>query len=144
MAITFCLTAIAQKKVVNSKTTFARGALQPYVDRGELPGATSIFYNNGVQEVCCISYVNIEQKHSIRLSPFLCALAFRREELRNAFNNGQMGYYSCLSALQTHGVPFRLTRHAVSGDTARLICRCGTLCFRHPLAAVLRLTCRNG
>ena len=67
LAITFCLTATAQKKVIDSKTTFAREALQPYFDRGELPGAISIFYNNGVQEVCCIGYANVETKRPIRL-----------------------------------------------------------------------------
>ena len=63
----FCLTAGAQKKVIDSKTTFAREALQPYVDRGELPGAISIFYNNGVQETCCIGYANVEKKRPIQL-----------------------------------------------------------------------------
>ena len=38
LAISFCLSASAQKKVIDSKTNFAREALQPYVDRGELPG----------------------------------------------------------------------------------------------------------
>ena len=67
LAISFCLSAAAQKKVIDSKTNFAREALQPYVDRGELPGAISIFYNNGVQETCCIGYANVEQKRPIRL-----------------------------------------------------------------------------
>jgi len=67
LAISFCLTASAQKKVIDSKTTFAQEVLQPYVDRGELPGAISIFYNNGVQETCCIGYANVEQKRPIRL-----------------------------------------------------------------------------
>ena len=48
LLVTFCLTASAKTKVVESKTTFAKEVLQPYVDRGELPGAISIFYNNGV------------------------------------------------------------------------------------------------
>jgi len=67
LAISFCLTASAQKKVIDSKTTYAQEVLQPYVDRGELPGAISIFYNNGVQETCCIGYANVEQKRPIRL-----------------------------------------------------------------------------
>ena len=66
-AVTFCLSLGAQKKVIDSKTTFAREALQPYVDRGELPGAISIFYNDGVQETCCIGYANVEKKRPIRL-----------------------------------------------------------------------------
>ena len=67
LAISFCLTASAQKKVIDSKTTYAREVLQPYVDRGEQPGAISVFYNNGVQETCCIGYANVEQKRPIRM-----------------------------------------------------------------------------
>ena len=65
--MTCCLTAGAQKKVIDSKTMYAKEVLQPYVDRSELPGAISIFYNNGVQETCCIGYANVEQKRPIRL-----------------------------------------------------------------------------
>lgn len=67
IAISFCLVASAQKKTVDSKTTFAREALQPYVDRGELPGAISVFYNDGVQETCCIGYANVETKRPIQM-----------------------------------------------------------------------------
>ena len=37
--------------VSTSGTDFAEKALAPYVEKGELPGAISIFYNDGVQEV---------------------------------------------------------------------------------------------
>ena len=67
LLVAFCLTASAKTKVINSKTTFAKEALQPYVDRGELPGAISIFYNNGVQEVCCIGYADVAKKRPIKL-----------------------------------------------------------------------------
>ncbi len=67
LAITLCLSATAQKKVINSKTSYAREVLQPYVDRGELPGAISIFFNNGVQEICCVGYADVEKKRPIRL-----------------------------------------------------------------------------
>ena len=63
----FCLSASGQKKVIDSKTTFAQEALQPYLDSGELPGAISIFYNNGVQETCCIGYADVEKKRPIKL-----------------------------------------------------------------------------
>ena len=65
--IPFCLTAHAQKRVIDSKTNFAREALQPYADSGQLPGAISVFYDDGVQETCCIGYANVEQKRPIRL-----------------------------------------------------------------------------
>ena len=67
LLVAFSLTTNAKTKVIESKTTFAKEVLQPYVDRGELPGAISIFYNNGVQETCCIGYANVEQKRPIKL-----------------------------------------------------------------------------
>ena len=67
LAMACCLGTMAQKKVVDSKTTFAQEVLQPYVDSGELPGAISIFYNDGVQETCCIGYADVAQKRPIRL-----------------------------------------------------------------------------
>ena len=66
------LTAHAQKKVVDSKTTYAKEALQTYVDSGQLPGAISVFYNDGVQETCCIGYADMEAGRRITLdSPFM-------------------------------------------------------------------------
>ena len=67
LLVGFCMNVSGQKKVIDSKTNFAREALQPYVDSGQLPGAISIFYNNGVQETCCIGYANVEQKRPIKL-----------------------------------------------------------------------------
>ena len=60
----FCvmLSVGAQTKTVESKTTFAKEALQPYVDSGQLAGAISVFYKNGVQETCCIGYADVAQK----------------------------------------------------------------------------------
>ena len=51
--------------VNNSGTTFAKDALQKYVDSGELPGAVSVFYKDGVQEVCCIGYADVAAKRPI-------------------------------------------------------------------------------
>lgn len=67
VAALFCQAATAQRKVKDSKTTYAQEVLQPYVDSGELPGAISIFYKDGVQETCCIGYADVEQKRPIRL-----------------------------------------------------------------------------
>lgn len=63
----FSLTAEGQKKVVDSKTQFAKEVLQPYVDRGELPGAISVFYKDGMQETCCIGYADVAAKRSIKM-----------------------------------------------------------------------------
>ena len=60
-----CLSVSAQVKVKESKTTFAREALQPYLDKGTLAGAISVFYNNGVQETCCIGYSDVAAKRAI-------------------------------------------------------------------------------
>ena len=67
LSLVLCLTATAQVKVVDSKTTFAKEVLQPYVDSGQLPGAISIFYKDGVQETCCIGYADVDKKRPISL-----------------------------------------------------------------------------
>ena len=59
------LSAQAQTKVRESKTTFAKEALQPYVDSGQLAGAISVFYKDGVQETCCIGYADVDAKRAI-------------------------------------------------------------------------------
>ena len=51
----------------NSGTTFAKDALQPYVDNGQLPGAICVFYNNGVQECCCVGYADVAAKRAITM-----------------------------------------------------------------------------
>ena len=63
----FGLNVSAQKKVVDSKTNYAAEALQPYVDNGQLPGAISIFYKDGVQETCCIGYADVASRRKINL-----------------------------------------------------------------------------
>ncbi len=56
-----------QNKVIESKTQFAREALAPYVESGQLPGAISIFYKDGVQETCCIGYADVAAGRKIGL-----------------------------------------------------------------------------
>ena len=67
LLVSFCmvLSAQAQTKVKESKTAFAKEALQPYVDSGQLAGAISVFYKDGVQETCCIGYADVSQKRAI-------------------------------------------------------------------------------
>lgn len=68
----FCIGAQAQKKAVDSKTNYAMEALMPYVESGELNGAISVFYKNGVQETCCAGYASVEEKRRITMdSPFM-------------------------------------------------------------------------
>lgn len=72
LATIFCTGAQAQKKAVDSKTNYAMEVLQPYVEKGELNGAISVFYKDGIQEICCAGYASIEEKRHITMdSPFM-------------------------------------------------------------------------
>ena len=50
-----------------SGTTFARDALIPYVESGELPGAINVFYKDGVQETTCVGYSDVAAKRKITM-----------------------------------------------------------------------------
>jgi CubicO group peptidase (beta-lactamase class C family) len=52
---------------VDSGTTFAKDALAPYVEKGQLPGAINVFYGNGAQETCCIGYADVAAKRKITM-----------------------------------------------------------------------------
>ena len=67
MMVSLGLTSQAQKKTIDSKTHFAEEALKSYVESGQLPGAISIFYKDGVQETCCIGYADVAAKRKIKL-----------------------------------------------------------------------------
>ena len=51
----------------DSQTTLAKDALTPYVENGQLPGAISVFYKDGVQEVACVGYADVAAKRKITL-----------------------------------------------------------------------------
>ena len=51
----------------DSGTTFAKDALQKYVDSGEMPGAISVFYKDGVQETCCAGYSDADAKRPVTM-----------------------------------------------------------------------------
>ncbi len=51
-----------------SGTTFAKDALAPYVQSGQLPGAINIFYKNGVQESTCVGYADVAAKRPITMN----------------------------------------------------------------------------
>ena len=50
-----------------SGTSFAKDALTPFVESGELPGAISVFYKDGVQETCCVGYSDVAKKRPITM-----------------------------------------------------------------------------
>ena len=52
---------------VDSGTHFAADALKPFVDNGQLPGAISVFYQDGKQEVACVGYADVAKKRPITL-----------------------------------------------------------------------------
>ena len=58
----------AKNKVTPSKTGYAKDALQEYVESGQLPGAISVLYKDGVQETCCIGYADVEAKRPITMN----------------------------------------------------------------------------
>ena len=64
LAFAGCTSAFVAK---DSGTSYMADALAPWVEKGELPGAVSILYNNGVQETACIGYANMETKRAISL-----------------------------------------------------------------------------
>jgi CubicO group peptidase (beta-lactamase class C family) len=62
-----CTTNSGASYAKNSGTTYAADALKPYVENGQLPGAISILYNNGTEEIACVGYANVEKKRPVTL-----------------------------------------------------------------------------
>ncbi len=50
-----------------SNTTYMRDALQKYIDSGEVSGAISILYKDGVQETACLGYADVAAKRPIKM-----------------------------------------------------------------------------
>ncbi len=61
-------TAAGAKGPKDSKTHYAYDVLLPYVESGQLPGAISVFYKDGVQETCCIGYADAASKRPIKMN----------------------------------------------------------------------------
>ena len=68
LAALCCLGRPVQAGPKDSGTDYARAALQPYVDSGQLPGAISVFYKDGVQETCCIGYADVAARRRIKMT----------------------------------------------------------------------------
>ena len=62
-----CQNPECTSNTVDSGTTYALEALQPWVDSGQLSGAISVFYKDGVQEVCCAGYADVAAKRPISM-----------------------------------------------------------------------------
>ena len=66
-ALLWAMIPMQAGKVKDSKTNYAKEALQPYVDAGQLAGAISVFYKDGVQETCCVGYADVAAKRRIKM-----------------------------------------------------------------------------
>ena len=51
-----------------AETTFAKDALMPFVQSGQLPGAINVFYKNGIQETTCVGYADVAAKRHITMN----------------------------------------------------------------------------
>ena len=71
-AIAFAAAGYSAVEPKAEKTDFARKAISPYVENGQLPGAISVFYKDGVQETACLGYADPETKRPITMDdPFM-------------------------------------------------------------------------
>ena len=52
---------------VDAGSSYARDALQRFVDSGEIAGAISVFYDGGVQETACLGFADMETRRQITL-----------------------------------------------------------------------------
>ena len=59
--------SLAAAPVKDSGTKFAAKFIQPLIDSGELPGAISILYKDGIQETACLGYADMEKKIPIAM-----------------------------------------------------------------------------
>ena len=60
--------AVAFAVVAAFSETAMEKALKPWVESGELPGAISVLYNNGVEEVTCVGYADVATKRPITVN----------------------------------------------------------------------------
>ena len=67
LAAAFASAACFGAETKDSGTTFAKDALGPWVEKGELPGAISVFYKDGLQEVACVGYADVAAKRQIAM-----------------------------------------------------------------------------
>ena len=51
-----------QSAVRDSGTHYVADAVNPYLESGELPGAISVLYKDGVQETACLGWADVDRK----------------------------------------------------------------------------------
>ncbi len=67
LSIAAVLAGCCSEKLASSGTRYCEEAVMPYVEKGECPGAISIFYKDGVHEVACMGYADVAAKRRITL-----------------------------------------------------------------------------
>ena len=69
IAVTAVITGCQSGKPAEkeSGTTFAKDALTPFVQSGQLPGAINVFYKDGIQETACVGYADVAAKRPITM-----------------------------------------------------------------------------
>lgn len=67
MAIVLGCSSVSNK-LDDSVTTFAKDALAPYIESGQLPGAINVFYKDGLQEIACVGYADVAAKRPITMN----------------------------------------------------------------------------
>jgi methyl acetate hydrolase len=67
MAIVLGCSSVSNK-LDDSGTTFAKDALAPYIESGQLPGAINVFYKDGLQEIACVGYADVAAKRPITMN----------------------------------------------------------------------------
>ena len=68
LAVAGCTTQAKYDSLTGARpsgTTFVKDAIMPYVEKGALPGAISILYKDGVEEVTCVGYADVAQKRPL-------------------------------------------------------------------------------
>ena len=72
MNVKMLLSLAAVAAMLNATAGVVGDVLKPYVENGQLPGAISIIYNNGSEEIDCVGYADTRTKRPISLDdPFM-------------------------------------------------------------------------
>ena len=67
MNVKMLLSLAAVAAMMNATAGVVGDVLKPYVENGQLPGAISIIYNNGAEEIDCVGYADTRTKRPISL-----------------------------------------------------------------------------
>ena len=129
------VTIFAAGLVFEALSASMKDSLQPYVDSGELPGAISVLYDNGRQEVSCVGYADVAAKRPIGLDdPYMqcsqtkgfCGVTIAKlvEEGRLDLDDPVSKYlpeFKTLWVLESESNGVRILRKAQNALTVRMV-----------------------